>query len=100
MRFKKRRRQHHALLGRDPVRRVLAAGIALCGALALYYGWQGIQASKYLAASAPHPDDTASMGFLMAALVLLGVSLVHTVDQPAGFHRLRSSKRWRRVMRR
>jgi len=100
MQFKKRRKQHNPLFGRDPVRRVLAGGIALCGALALYYGWQGIQASKYLAVSAPHPDDTASMGFLMAALVLLGISLVHTVDQPAGLHRLRSSKRWRRVMRR
>ena len=100
MRFKKRRRQHHALLGRDPFRRVLSGGIVLCGALALYYGWQGILASKYLAVTAPHPDDTASMGFLMAALVLLGISLVHTVDQPAGLHRLRSSKRWRQLMRR
>ena len=100
MRFKKRHRQHHALLGRDPARRVLAAGVVLCGALALYYGWQGILAARYLAASAPHPDDTASMGFFMAALVLIGISLVRTVDQPAGLHRLRSSKRWRRVMRR
>jgi len=100
MRAKRRFRQNHVLLGRDPAGRILAGAIILCGVLALYYGWAGIVASHYLAPSAPHPDDIASMGFFMATLVLIGISLVRTVDEPAGLHRIRSSKRWRRAMRR